>query len=241
MKLLIVDGIPETRNYYLENIAGEYKTDVFHAVSAEDAAFQILDIKPDIVVISEILSFRSGFELARIIQKNEMNIPVILIANDADNAIQAIGNNIFDFLLMPLSSKMMNLSIKKAIQFIREIHTSEELVKSPKEDVKVRMKTIKGYRLIDMQHMLYCEAEGAYTNLFFNDGTSYYTTYNLGRIEGLIKTYNFIRINRSVLVNLSRVREVNKKDGKCIIDDEKSTSFKMSKKYIRKLETESIL
>ncbi|MBN1768441.1 MAG: response regulator transcription factor [Prolixibacteraceae bacterium] len=240
MKLLIVDGLSETRNYYLDRIACEYKNEVYQAVSAEDAAFWMLDIKPDIIITSEILSFRNGFELARLAQKSEMPMPVIVIANDADNAIQAISNGVFDFLLMPVSAKTINYSIEKAVRFIEE-KRAEIKENADGERIRIRVKTANGYRLIDIDKLLYCEAEGAYSHLFFSDGSSYYTTYNLGRIEKLIENYRFIRINRSALVSLGNIREINKKEGLCIMNDEKLTQFKITKNYIRKLEAELII
>lgn len=240
MKLLIVDGLSETRKYYLDRIACEHKNEVYQAVSAEDAAFWMLDIKPDIIITSEILSFRNGFELARLAQKSELPMPVIVIANDADNAIQAISNGVFDFLLMPVSAKTINHSIEKAVRFIEE-KRAEIKENADSERVRIRVKTANGYRLIDIDKLLYCEAEGAYSHLFFSDGSSYYTTYNLGRIEKLIENYRFIRINRSALVSLGNIREINKKEGLCIMNDEKLTQFKITKNYIRKLEAELII
>ncbi|MCF8361138.1 MAG: LytTR family DNA-binding domain-containing protein [Prolixibacteraceae bacterium] len=239
MRLLIIDGIDSTRNEYIELIDKKYLSDVSEANSAEDAAFHILERKPDVIITSDILSFRSGYDLARLIDNVDLKIPVIVIANDTDRAILAINNNVFDFLVKPVSSTRLNNAIENALNMIKE--TYENSVISNLKDVKIKINTPSGFRLIELNQLLYCEAEGTYTKLFFNDGEWYYSTYNLGKIEKLIKDYFFIRINRSVLINLSKVKLIDKKDESCILEDGIKVSFKISKKKIREMEKDLTL
>jgi two-component system LytT family response regulator len=235
MRLLIIDGIVSTRNEYINLIDNKYLSDVSEANSAEDAAFHILERKPDVIITSDVLSFRSGYDLAKLITDLDLKIPVIVISNDTDRAILAITNNVFDFIVSPVNSLRLNDAIERALGTIKEMYESKD--KAPDTaDVKVKINTPSGFRLIELNRLMYCEAEGTYTKLYFNDGEWYYSTYNLGKIEDLIKDYFFIRINRSVVINLRKVKFINKKDETCVLEDGLQAKFKMTKKKIREME-----
>ncbi|MDA3815922.1 MAG: LytTR family DNA-binding domain-containing protein [Prolixibacteraceae bacterium] len=235
MRLLIVDGISSTREEYIDLVDKKYLSDVSEANSAEDAAFHILERKPDVIITSDVLSFRSGYELVKLVDELDLGIPVIVISNDTDRAILAINNNAFDFIVKPVSAIRLNNAIDNALNTIKEMYGHTGRISNIK-DVKVKINTTSGFRLIELNKLMYCEAEGTYTKLFFEDGGWYYSTYNLGKIENLIKDYFFIRINRSVLINLSKVKLINKKDELCVLEDGIRVSFNISKKKIREME-----
>lgn len=235
MRLLIIDGIASTRKEYIDLVDKKYLSDVSEANSAEDGSFHILERKPDVIITSDVLSFRSGYELAKLIYEQDLKIPVIVISNDADRAIHAISSNVFDFIIKPVKPSRLNNAIENALDALKEMY--EHKNKAPNtNDVKVKVNTPSGFRLIELDQLIYCEAEGTYTKLYFNDGEWYYSTYNLGKIESLINGYYFIRINRSVLINLKKVKLINKKDEICVLDDGIQAKFKMTKKKIREME-----
>jgi DNA-binding LytR/AlgR family response regulator len=235
MRLLITDGIASTRKEYIDLIDKKYLSDVSEANSAEDAAFHILQRKPDVIITSDVLSFRSGYELAKLVNDLDMKIPVIVISNDTDRAILAITNNVFDFIVRPVNSFRINGAIERALSAIKKMYECKNEAPNT-NDVKVKINTPSGFRFIELDRLMYCEAEGTYTKLYFNDGEWYYSTYNLGKIEGLIKDYFFIRINRSVVINLKKVKFINRKDETCMLEDGLQAKFKMTKKKIREME-----
>lgn len=240
MRLLIIDGIASTRKEYIDLIDNRYLSDVSEANSAEDAAFHILERKPDVIITSDVLSFRSGYQLAKLVNDSDMEIPVIVISNDTNKAILAITNNVFDFIVSPVSALRLNDSIERALGVIKKIYESKDEALSI-NNVKVKITTPSGFRLIELDRLMYCEAEGAYTKLYFNDGEWHCSTYNLGKIESLIKDYFFIRINRSVVINLKKIKIIDKKDEICILEDGLQAKFKMTKKKIREMEKNLII
>jgi len=235
MRLLIIDGIASTRKEYIDLIDKKYLSDVSEANSAEDAAFHILKRRPDVIITSDVLSFRSGYELARLVNDSDLKIPVIVISNDTDRAILAISNNVFDFMVRPVKALRLNNAIENAFCTIKEMY-GNKVKKTDTNDVKVKINTPSGFRLIEIDKLMYCEAEGTYTKLFLSDGEWYYSTYNLGKVENLIKDFFFIRINRSVVINLRKVKVINKKDETCILEDGLEAKFKITKKKIREME-----
>jgi DNA-binding LytR/AlgR family response regulator len=183
--------------------------------SAEEALFLIMDAKPHFVISSDKLPQRSGFELARIINKNKLNIPVIIISSDASMAVEAIRNRVFDFLVLPFPIEKLINSVRKLLS---EVQRQDNNPPTSPNNSMVRIATNNGFRLIELDKITHCQADGAYTKLFFSNGTIEYCSAYLGKVEKLLKASNFVRINRGTIVDLDRIKFIDKKQRCCIIE-----------------------
>jgi two-component system, LytTR family, response regulator len=242
MKLLIVDGIADTRNYYRGLVEKCIpNATVFECMNAEDAFFQLFEHGAEMIISSEILSFRSGYDLTRLVNKLMPQIPIIIIANDENHALDAIKTKVFEYLVKPLSENDFASALLKAVVFvgqrIADNQRSESSVK-----VRVRIGLSKGYKLVELDSIAYCIAEGAYTHIFYTNGTSDFSGYYLGRIEEILNGYHFARINRSVLVNLKQIKHIDKREELCEVEVGNDLKlFKMTKTCLQKLHKDNII
>ena len=55
--------------------------------------------------------------------------------------------------------------------------------------------------------IIYCEANGSYTNVFLQDNTKIVASKPLGDFELQLTSHKFFRIHHSYLINLGRVKE----------------------------------
>lgn len=242
MKFLIVDGLRTTRLFYKELVESIYENaEIFQCMSAEDAIFNVIDLDPDIIISSEILPFRNGFEMARILNKMNNKTPIILIAEDDTNAIQAIKQNVFDYIVMPISSNKIKVSIANAVGHINKfIHL--KMSDRFSENIKLRINTIHGFKLINLEEIAYCIAEGVYTQVFFLNGDCEVSNHNLGKIEDSLLGSKFVRISRSVIINLDVIFQIDKTNGVCILELQNGMQeIKISKDNIRKLELNGMI
>ena len=197
MKFLVVDGLRDTRLFYKEQIESiSNNAEVIQCMSAEDAIFNVIDREPDIIVTSEILSFRNSFELARILNKMGSRIPVIVIANDTTNALQAIKNNVFDYLLMPVNKDDFKKSVAEAIEYIdKQLILKYGSKNKNNSNLKIRLSiATSGYKLIDAEKIAYFMSNGSYTEIYYTNGETDMSSYYLGKIEKIMEDYNFMRI-----------------------------------------------
>ncbi|MBL4939237.1 MAG: LytTR family transcriptional regulator DNA-binding domain-containing protein, partial [Lutibacter sp.] len=63
--------------------------------------------------------------------------------------------------------------------------------------------------LVDIDDIIYCEADGSYTHFFTSDNKSYTTSNNLKKIENILKHTSSFRIHRSILLNLKHIVQFN--------------------------------
>ena len=220
MKFLVVDGLRTTRLFYKEQIESiTPNADIIQCMSAEDAIFNVIDKEPDIIISSDILSFRNCFEMVRILNKMEKKIPVIVIATDESNALHAIKMNVFAYLQMPVENDILKKTIEDALEFI-----DDQLVlkyggrKSKPVGAKIRLSTVSGYKIIDSDDIAYFLSEGHYTKIYYNDGGSDTSSYFLGKIEEIMEDYHFMRISRSAIINLKNIHSVDRIKRICVLE-----------------------
>ena len=241
VRFLVVDGLYETREQYIELIRQVDKNaDIIESISAEDAFVTLFEREIDLIVTSEILSFRNAFALSRVLHKANINVPVIVLANDGSNAVEAIKSNVFEYLIKPLPDRKFIEAIKTAIEAIENKLSKKK--KSFKANVMLRISTTKGYKLVDLDELAYCLADGSYSNICFTDGTVNFSSYYLGKIEKILDEYHFTRINRSAIVNLKLIRLIDKQKEICQLNvGGQIKEFRITKSNLKKLEAENIL
>ncbi|MFA9389785.1 MAG: LytR/AlgR family response regulator transcription factor [Prolixibacteraceae bacterium] len=239
MKFLVIDGLRSTRLNYIQYIENSYdNAQIFQCMSAEDAIFNVIDNEPDIIITSEILPFRNSFELARVLNKMDLKIPVIVLALDDSNALQAIKHNVFDYLILPLQPERLKQSLINARQYIDEqLHLKIGKKNKDNGHLKMRLSTTSGYKLIDLDTIAYFISDGSYSTIFFTNGQTDVSSYYLGKIEKNISDYHFLRISRSVIINLKKVSSIDRQKNSCSLELETGVKeFAMTKESLRKLE-----
>ena len=240
MKFLVVDGLRDTRLFYKEQIDSICdNAEVFQCMSAEDAIFNVIDKEPDIIVTSEILSFRNSFELVRVLNKMGSKIPVIVIASDDTNALQAIRNNVFDYLMMPVEKEVLKSSVAKAIDYIDKqllLKYGDKNKNSSQPKIRLSI-TTSGYKLVDSEKIAYFTSNGSYTEIHYTNGETDMSSHFLGKIEKMMEDYLFMRISRSVIINLNKLRKIDRQQKICELEYMNEVrTFSITSSNIKKLE-----
>jgi two-component system LytT family response regulator len=65
--------------------------------------------------------------------------------------------------------------------------------------------------------ILYCEANGAYTQFVFTDNRKVMVSKNLKEYENLLSGTYFLRVHSRHLINLLQVKKYLRADGGCIV------------------------
>jgi len=241
MKLLLVIEDIVTRkllNNQLKVVPGI--STILESDTAEDALFQILEKKPNLIISSAILPGRGGFELANLLREINIRIPFIVFSSDSSLVIQAIHSNISGFLVYPFSSNELVNAINNAL--LETDDGKSDVVINRSQKTKIKIAKPDGFSLLDIEMLTHCIAEGAYTRLCFSNGTEEVSSYNLGKVEKVLKDYKFVRINRSTIINLHKIKEIDWKRGICIVETGfMKDEFRITKFCLKKLQENNII
>jgi DNA-binding LytR/AlgR family response regulator len=171
-----------------------------------------------------------------LIKKRELPSHVVVVSGAEDSAISAIKNNVYDYFLKPVKIEDLEKFINKFLEK-RNVSLDEKLIgilKKIDDGQKMRLSTTNSYVLIDPADIVYCEADGSYTNLYLENGTRETANNYLGMIEKRLSVQRFFRVSRSYLINLNKLLKINRGDCTCmLVCGKKKIKIKGSKKQLK--------
>ncbi len=196
----------------------------------------IIKTNPDLLLLDINLPDGTSFELLQQIENPDFK--VIFITAFEEYAIKAIKLSALDYLVKPVDPIELIESINKAEETINKSNNELKLnallsnVKNLSEKPKkIILNTAESMHLIDVQDIIRCESDGAYTRLFINDGKKIMISKVLKDYEDLLQDCGFMRIHKSHIVNLNYIDRFEKADGGyLILKDQSSVPVSFRKK-----------
>ena len=216
IKIIIVDDSSTSRitleKFLTKNFSEKY-TIVSICEDAETAKKAIKANKPDLVFLDIEMPNKNGFELLNEIKS--IRFEVIFTTAHPDYAIKAIKADALDYLIKPLNLKDLTIALRR-FENKKIIHDKIDFKSiNPKSSndllKKIAFSTDTGYEFINVNSILFCEANSNYCRIFCVDGREILLAKTLKNIhEQLIPTNLFHRIHKSYLVNLNYILRLNK-------------------------------
>ena len=232
--ILYVDNEIEFTNHFI-NLFNDHPSikQILLADTAEKALYKIVSELPDIVFVD---LGKQGIDLSELIIKNKFTCKIVIMSKDKNNALYAIQNNVYDFILKPVKHDIV-------IEFINQLLNDMEggtkkiakwLFKE--EDSRIRLSSISDYIFVDPKEIVYCEADGAYTIIHFDNGSSELVNYYLGKVSEKLSSGRLFRISRFYLINLEKLYKVDKIESVCtLIAGKNNVTLSGTKKSLRKI------
>lgn len=224
-KVVIVDDERHGRDV-IKNLFNDYLEEfeiVGEADSIDTAINLITEYSPKLVFLDIELNNHSGFDLLDSFE--QINFEVIFATAYNYYAIKAIKFSALDYLLKPIDSEEFVLAIerfkrKTSLNNIAQLNILKENIKKAKPD-KLALPTDNGYVFVTVNDIIRCQGESNYTHFFLKSKSDITTCHTLGEYEDLLADYNFFRVHKSHLINMSHVKGFHKgKSGFVIMNDD---------------------
>lgn len=202
----------EEENFMIMKIIGD-------ASCAMDAVSIIKLKKPDVVFLDIILKDDVFFEM---LEQLEFSIPkLVLISANENYAVKAFKHNAIDFILKPIDFNAIIIAAYKVIrrkemelsyqnQKINNINILNS-ISQPNDYVAVS--SLDKIELIPMSEIIFCQADGKYTNFFILNGKKIMSSRNLGEYSTILDNNYFFRIHHSYIINIRQIAKISKKEG----------------------------
>ena len=201
--------------HLLENFC-EKVTIIGIAGTVQEAVGLIEQHQPELVFLDIQLPQQNGFQLFDYVDNPQFE--VIFTTAHADFAVKAIRLAALDYLLKPISLWELTDALKRFRKKRQQQNSNRpqpEQIKVGEEHLqntpqpRIALPTAEGHVVIDVASIIYCEAEGSYTNFYFADGQpALLVSKNIKEYEELLEEYHFRRVHRSFLINPSHVKRV---------------------------------
>lgn len=200
---------------------------VTEAENAFDGQKAIEEHQPDLIFLDINMPGRDGFEMLEQLAV----VPQIIFTTAYDDyAIKAFEINAIDYLMKPITHDRLATALDK-VQ-----HGSTELIESMDLEQQFFIKDGDACFLVKLANVQMFQSVGNYTRVFF-ESKNPMTYRSLSQVEAKLPEDNFFRANRSTIVNLNWVRnlevgmsgsfELTLENGNVVeLSQRKSTEFK---------------
>lgn len=196
------------------------------ATSVKKAVEVIKETEPDVLFLDIEMPPHKGFEVLEKFPK--VNFDVIFITAHEEYALQAIKFAALDYLLKPISIGDVQAALKKVTP--RPHGQVNELASILKEYLRDKEQTFSkivipsndGYNVIDLNHIVYCEACDSYTKIHTSEAKVHLISKPLKEYDELLNDKGFYRVHKSFLVNVNHIRKIIKGIGAAVIMSDKT-------------------
>jgi len=192
--------------------------------SANEALIKIREAGPDLVFLDIAMPGKDGFALLEEI--GDIRFRIIFVSAHDEYSLRAFKFSAVDYLLKPINEEELVGAVKKAEQTIlpeqnlqKSIHALMHNLKPPanSQEKKLCLTTLTGFQVISLSDIIYCEAEGPYTDFYLSGGKKICVSRPLADYELLLGEDGFLRVHKSFLINLHHTREYRRGEGGVVI------------------------
>ncbi|MCP3143444.1 LytR/AlgR family response regulator transcription factor [Pyxidicoccus xibeiensis] len=189
---------------------------VAEAASGAEAVRAVLTHAPDVLLLDIEMPAGDGFEVLRALPPESVPV-VVFVTAWQQYAVRAFEAQALDFLLKPYDRERFRAALARARQQVRLVRRGDA---GPRQEAllsglalaqaplrRLPVKEDGRIRFLDCAAITHVEAEANYVRVHTADG-QHVMRETLTHLEERLDTRRFVRVHRSVLVNLDHVREL---------------------------------
>lgn len=245
IRTLIVDDEPLARSRIRDLLSGDDDLMVIGECSDGDQAIiSILQHKPDLVFLDIQMPERDGFEVISVVGKENMPEVIFVTAFD-EYALRAFDVYAIDYLLKPYTEARFRQALERTKEQLSKDNkpgADERLLAllesiKPAQDYLKRITVNTRGRLsfLETNKIDWVKAEGNYARLYVGPDT-FHLRETISNLETQLDRAQFIRINRSTIVNINYIKELQQLfhgDYKVLLQD--GTELTLSRRFRHRL------
>jgi two-component system LytT family response regulator len=197
------------------------------AKNTEEFIDLLLSLKPDILLLDIDLGEDKN-TLDVLNEVDNLNCEIIITSSHVDFAIKAINEyHVSGYIVKPINSITLTKSVNTAVNSIlqKKAWLSKESNNGVSDKI-LAIPTSTSIEFIETNDIMYLEADGKYTVFYLENNSSKMVSKNIGEYEKHLPKDLFFRIHHKYIVNLNKIKVINKSDGNyCQLKDGKSLSI----------------
>ncbi len=178
--------------------------------------------EPELVFLDIELPVYSGIQLLDFFNPEEINFSIIFTTAFNQYAIRAFEMSAVDYLLKPIQEEKLRAALDKLVraQWLAKTELfsvlKDNLAESSKK--KIVVPVFNGFEILNVEQIVYLEADGSYARIYFENGSGMTVSRNLKHFEFTLSAcHNFVRIHRSFLINIHYLKKIVRKNGSQVV------------------------
>ncbi|MDX1760593.1 MAG: LytTR family DNA-binding domain-containing protein, partial [Christiangramia sp.] len=220
MRTIIVDDEKLARDRVLRLLSELEEVEVVKECSSGKKAISAVnELKPDLLLLDIDMKDMNGFQVLEKITASPKPVVIFITAHD-QYALKAFEFEAFDFLLKPFKEERFFKTINKVLQtasqpsekdfekkieYLLRFFNAEQNLTNFLEKIPIKQGN-KTY-LIDVPDIKYILASGYYVEIYTEE-KMHLLRDSLNSLADNLDTKIFVRIHRSVIINISYIQEI---------------------------------
>jgi two-component system, LytTR family, response regulator len=214
-KAIIVDDDP-----FAAQLLKKMLNDIFFeivvlplAIGGIEMADAACTLQPDLIFMDLA---GGGMKVLAALNRMKLQPEVIFLSPDKTDAARAYEYNAAGFMLKPLEKEALINIVARALLNMknRRLITGNPHTPAVADRSFFIISSLNSYDVVKVKDLLYCVADGRYTEFRMVDGTKLLASKNLSVYDNILSGHRyFFRASRSSIINFEYVKRVNKKDG----------------------------
>ncbi len=231
IRTILVDDEPRGINT-LKKLLQEYCPEIkiiAECPDAETAKEKIELLEPQLLFLDISLPRKSSFDL--LAEMDSIHFEIIFVTAHNEYTLQAFHYSAVDYLMKPIDEDLLLDAVRRAGQRIALKSTNNNVTAflhnlqktHVPQEMKLCIPSVKGFQVVDLKDILYCEATGSYTNFYFTDKHMICSAKTIHVYEDLLSD-GFIPHSPSYLINLLHVKEMHPRQRMLVLQRNGMTS-----------------
>ncbi len=221
MKALLVDDEADgirTVQKLLERHCSQVQ--VVGTAGNADAARELIErIQPDLVFLDIQMPGKTGLEL--LTELGSYDFEVVFVTAYNEYMLQALQFSAADYILKPVDEDRLVEAVERVAKRLADGEKDKQssallhnlFHAGQPGNMRLCLPTLKGFTVVKLEEVIYCEAERSYTLFHLVDGKTVTVSKPLLDYDTLLKGTTFLRVHKSFLINLLHIKEYVRGEG----------------------------
>jgi two-component system, LytTR family, response regulator len=198
LRVMLVDDEKLARQGLRQLLAVHPEVEIVgEAGRALQAAEMLRDLRPEAVFLDIQMPGMNGFELLATVEAPK----VVFVTAHSEHAVRAFEVHAVDYLLKPVHPARL----AQAIRRLEEACSQQEDTTGYQRGDRICLRTPERTVVAALSEIAALHAEGDFTRIFIADQPPLLICRPLGSYEKILPSPPFVRLSRSLIVNLERI------------------------------------
>ena len=175
------------------------------------AAEAVAALNIDVIFLDVEMPVMNGFQFLE--RLGSFDFEVIFTTAYGSYTLEALRLSAVDYLLKPIDEEELQTAITRLKKRVNEKAKYKLVKPEKKQNNRLALPTAEGVYIVDKASIIRVEAMSNYSVFLLTDAKKIVVSKTLKEFEPVLDDAHFMRINRSVIVNLDFVVKYRKGDG----------------------------
>lgn len=172
---------------------------------------KIVELGPDVLFLDVEMPGLNGFQFLE--KLGSFKFQVIFTTAYDTYTLEALRLSAVDYLVKPIDEDELHTAIFRLKKRVADYTRSSPAPGQSAAPNRLALSTEEGVYFVNRANIMRIEAMSNYSTFYLQDRKKIIVSKTLKEYEGMLQDGHFLRVNRSVIVNLDYIEKYRKGDG----------------------------